>query len=60
MGASTKTSTENSTKTSTPWSVAIPGLTQTVADATSLYNSGAGTGIYSGPRVAQLGDDSLT
>ncbi|WP_267427190.1 hypothetical protein [Methylobacterium sp. GC_Met_2] len=59
MGASTKTTTGNSTQTSTPWSVAIPGLTQAVGDATNLYSSGVGSGIYSGPRVAQFNDDTL-
>lgn len=60
MGASTKTTNSNSTQTSTPWSIAIPGLTQAVGDATNLYNSGVGSGIYSGPRVAQFGTDTLT
>lgn len=59
MGGSTQTSTSQQHSETQPWAPAIPGLQQVIGDATGLYNSGAGTGIYSGPRVAQLGDDTL-
>ncbi|MFB0490188.1 hypothetical protein ABIE45_002774 [Methylobacterium sp. OAE515] len=59
MGGSTQTSTSQQHSETQPWAPAIPGLQQVLGDATTLYNSGAGTGIYSGPRVAQLGDDTL-
>lgn len=60
MGASTQTSTEQSHSTTQPWAPAIPGLQKVIGDSTSLYDSGVGSGIWSGPRVAQLGSDTLT
>ena len=60
MGASTQTSTSQQHSETQPWAPAIPGLQQVIGDAKSLYDSGAGTGIYAGPRVAQLGDDTLS
>ena len=60
MGGSTQTSTSQQHSETQPWAPAIPGLQSVIGDATKLYNGGAGTGIYSGQRVAQLGDDSLT
>lgn len=60
MGGSTQTSTSQQHSETQPWAPAIPGLQQAIGDATNLYNSGAGTAIYGGPRVAQLGSDSLT
>ncbi|SFM92061.1 tail fiber domain-containing protein [Methylobacterium pseudosasicola] len=57
-----QTSTQNSTQvaTKTPWDPAIPGLTQALNSATSLYNSGVGSQIYGGQRVAGLTDDQST
>lgn len=60
MGGTTQTSTQQQHSETQPWAPAIPGLQAVIGDASKLYNGGAGTGIYSGPRVAQLGDDSLT
>ncbi len=60
MGSSTQTSTEQQHSVTQPWAPAVPGLQQAVTDATSLYSKGIGTGVWSGPRVAQLGDDALT
>ena len=57
MGASTQTQNESQHSTTQPWAPAIPGLQNVIGDATNLYNSGAGTGIYSGQRVADLTDD---
>lgn len=59
MGGSTQTSTSQQHSETQPWAPAIPGLQQVLSDATTLYDSNAGTGIYGGPRVAQLGTDAL-
>ncbi|MBN4095649.1 hypothetical protein [Methylobacterium sp. OT2] len=60
MGGSTQTQTSQQHSETQPWAPAIPGLQAVISDAGKLYNGGSGTGIYSGPRVAQLGDDALT
>ncbi|MCJ2098453.1 hypothetical protein MKK82_06380, partial [Methylobacterium sp. E-046] len=54
-----QTSTTNSTQvaTKTPWDPAIPGLTQSLTDAKTLYDSGVGSQIYQGPRVADFSTD---
>ncbi|MDP4005062.1 hypothetical protein [Methylobacterium sp. NEAU K] len=60
MGASTQTTNSQQNTTQQPWTPAIPGLQQVLGDATSLYDSGTGDGVYSGQRVAQLNGQSLT
>jgi hypothetical protein len=60
MGGGTKTLTETSHQETSPWAPAVPALNNVLSDAQTLYQGGAGTGIYGGQRVAQLGDDSLT
>ena len=57
MGASTQSTNSQQHSTTQPWAPAIPGLQSVIGDATNLYNSGAGTGIYAGQRVADLTDD---
>ncbi|MCJ2097222.1 tail fiber domain-containing protein [Methylobacterium sp. E-046] len=54
-----QSSTTNSTQvaTKTPWDPAIPGLTQSLTDAKTLYDSGVGSQIYQGPRVADFSTD---
>lgn len=59
MGGSTQTSTQQQHSETQPWAPAIPGLQQVLGDAKTLYQSGAGTGVYSQPRVADLGTDTL-
>ncbi|MCJ2092799.1 hypothetical protein MKK67_09835 [Methylobacterium sp. J-072] len=51
-----QTSTQNSTQVATksPWDPAIPGLQQSLTDAQTLYQSGVGSQIYGGQRVADF------
>lgn len=60
MGGGTKTLTETSHQETSPWAPAVPALNNILGDAQGLYQGGAGTGIYGGQRVAQMGADSLT
>jgi hypothetical protein len=54
-----QSSTTNSTSVAdkTPWAPAIPGLTQTLNTAQSLYNSGVGSQVYGGQRIADFSND---
>ncbi len=54
-----QTSTQNSTQVSdkTPWSPAIPGLQSALTNAQNLYQSGVGSQIYGGQRVADFSND---
>ncbi|WP_419828343.1 hypothetical protein [Methylobacterium sp.] len=54
-----QSSTQNSTQiaTKSPWDPAIPGLQQSLTDAKTLYDSGVGSQIYSGQRVADFSND---
>ena len=60
MGGTTQTQSSQQHSETQPWAPAIPGLQKVIGDASNLYGSGAGTAIYGGQRVAQLGDDSMT
>lgn len=58
MGSSKTTKITNSSATKDPYAPAAPALQNIVTGATNAYNSGAGSGVYTGPRVAGLGDTS--
>lgn len=66
MGGGSKTQTTNSTQTRDPYAPTIPALGNIISGATSAYNSGVGSQVYGGQRVAGLGDttqaglDSIT
>lgn len=53
-GSKTQTTTTNQTKD--PYAPTIPALGNIVAGATSAYNSGVGSQVYQGDRVAGIGD----
>ncbi|WP_267427363.1 tail fiber domain-containing protein [Methylobacterium sp. GC_Met_2] len=54
-----QTSTQNSTQVTdkTPWAPAIPGLQSALTNAQNLYQSGVGSQIYGGQRVADFSND---
>ncbi|TXN00486.1 hypothetical protein FV242_21870 [Methylobacterium sp. WL64] len=43
--------------TKTPYAPAVPGLQQSLTDAQTLYQSGVGSQIYGGQRVADFSND---
>ncbi|MGY2052414.1 hypothetical protein [Methylobacterium sp. JK268] len=56
MGGGTKTVTTNTSQKTDPWAPAQPALQGILSAATNAYTSGAGQGVYTGQRVAGLGD----
>lgn len=56
MGGSSRTQTQS---TSEPWAVAQPALRLGVDAATSLYNNGIGSGVYTGSTVVPYSEPTL-
>ena len=58
-GGGTTTSTQQQSQKTEPWAPAVPALTEILVGATKAYQSGVGSQVYGGQRVAGLGSDTL-
>ncbi|MBO1021470.1 tail fiber domain-containing protein [Methylobacterium sp. SD274] len=56
MGGGSKTQTTTQEQKSDPWAPAQPALQTILKGATDAYNSGVDSQVYTGPRLAGLGD----
>ncbi|MFK5600258.1 hypothetical protein ACFZ8E_25145 [Methylobacterium sp. HMF5984] len=59
MSGGTKTQTTTQNTQSDPWAPAQPALQQILSGATTALNSGVGSQVYTGQRVAGLGSDTV-
>lgn len=59
-GGGTTTSTQQQSQKTDPWAPAIPALQEILGGATNAYQSGVGSQVYGGQRVAGLGSDTLS
>lgn len=60
MNGGTKTQTTNENTTRSPYAPAIPALQTIIDSGMSAFNSGVGSQVYQGQRVAGLGDTTRT
>ena len=57
-GGGTTTSTQQQSQKQDPWGPAVPALTEILGGATKAYQSGVGSEVYGGQRVAGMGTDT--
>ena len=58
-GGGSNTTTQQQSQKTEPWAPAVPALTEILGGATKAYQSGVGSQVYGGQRVAGLGSDTL-
>ena len=58
-GGGTTTSTQQQSTKTEPWAPAVPALQEILGGATKAYQSGVGSQVYGGQRIAGLGEDTV-